>query len=390
MFSALALVGAVSTVSAEVRLTIQRGHVTLVAKDATIRQILAEWERVGQTKVVNAERIGGGLLTLELTDVPELQALDVVLRSVSGVVLAPRATAEGNVSAFERIVVVPASIAPAQAANTPPPPAFGASPFPQQAPPFPSDEQDGAALNRGGAVFTFPPPQVTSPQGGQCRASVSRCSRGSRCCSRHRQRPPRRYQSGRFPERQSLLRRQAYPFPEWWHPRRRRQDRRDFLSPRHPRNNLLALVDEVQAAMTGAMRQQAHARLSALRMLKAALMNREVEKGRALDDNESRQVVTSLVKQRRDSVDQFTRGGRQDLADKETAEIAVLESYLPAAADPAVVDRAVAEAIAETGAASAKDIGRVMKAAMAKLSGQNVDGKTVNELVRSKLSGSHS
>ena len=123
-------------------------------------------------------------------------------------------------------------------------------------------------------------------------------------------------------------------------------------------------------------------------MLKAALVNREVEKGRALDENESKQVVTGLVKQRRDSIEQFTRGGRQDLADKEAAEIAVLESYLPAAADPVAVDRAVADAIAETGASSPKDIGRVMKAVMSKLSGQNVDGKTVNELVRNKLSGS--
>lgn len=139
--------------------------------------------------------------------------------------------------------------------------------------------------------------------------------------------------------------------------------------------------------MTDAMRKQAPARLSALRMLKAALMNRDVEKGRALDDNESRQVVSALVKQRKDSIEQFMRGGRQDLADKEAAEIAVLESYLPPAADPAVVDRAIVEAIAETGAASAKDVGRVMKAAMAKLSGQNVDGRTVNELARGKLSG---
>jgi uncharacterized protein len=133
------------------------------------------------------------------------------------------------------------------------------------------------------------------------------------------------------------------------------------------------------------MRKQARERLSALRMLKAALVNREVEKGRALDDNESRQVVPALVKQRKDSIEQFTRGGRQDLADKEAAEIAVLESYLPAAADPVAVERAVVETIAETGAASPKDMGRVMKAVMAKLSGQNVDGKTVNELVRKKL-----
>ena len=147
----------------------------------------------------------------------------------------------------------------------------------------------------------------------------------------------------------------------------------------------MSLIDDVQAAMADAMRKQARARLSALRMLKAALINREVEKSRPLDDNESRQVVTALVKQRRDSIEQFTRGGRQDLADKEAAEIAVLESYLPAAADPAAVERAVIETIAETGAASPKDIGRVMKAVMAKLSGQNVDGKTVNELVRKKL-----
>ena len=122
-------------------------------------------------------------------------------------------------------------------------------------------------------------------------------------------------------------------------------------------------------------------------MLKAALMNREVERGRALDAAESQQVVASLVKQRRDSIDQFTKGGRQDLADKESAEIRVLEGYLPPAADPAVIDRAVADAIAETGATSAKDMGRVMKAAMARLAGQSVDGKTVNELVRAKLAG---
>jgi uncharacterized protein len=147
----------------------------------------------------------------------------------------------------------------------------------------------------------------------------------------------------------------------------------------------MSLIDDIQAAMADAMRNQARARLSALRLLKAAIVDREVEKGRALDDNEARQVVTALVKQRRDSIEQFTRGGRQDLADKETAEIVVLETYLPAAADPAAVERAVVEAIADTGAASPRDMGRVMKAVMAKLSGQNVDGKTVNELVRKKL-----
>src|SRR5262245_1236469 len=138
----------------------------------------------------------------------------------------------------------------------------------------------------------------------------------------------------------------------------------------------MALVDEVTTAIAAAMRQQNAARLVALRMLKAALMNREVEKGRALDEAESRQVVTSLVKQRKDSIEQFAKGGRQDLVDRETAEITILEAYLPPAIDPAVVERAIADAIAETGASAPKDLGRVMKAAMAKLAGQNVDGKT--------------
>ena len=149
----------------------------------------------------------------------------------------------------------------------------------------------------------------------------------------------------------------------------------------------MALIDEVSAAIADAMRRQDAPRLSALRMLKAALMNREVEKARALDDAESRQVVNSLVKQRRDSIEQFTKGGRQDLVDKETAEIAILERYLPPPADPAALERAVAEAIAETGAASPKDMGRVMKAAMARLSGQSVDGRLVNDLVKKKLAG---
>ena len=145
------------------------------------------------------------------------------------------------------------------------------------------------------------------------------------------------------------------------------------------------LVDEVSAAITDAMRKHDAARLSALRMLKAALVNRAIEKAHDLDEAESRQVVSSLVKQRRDSIEQFAAGGRQDLAAKESAEITVLESYLPPAADPAMVDGAVTDAIAETGAASAKDVGRVMKAVMIRLSGQNVDGKVVNELVRRKL-----
>lgn len=149
----------------------------------------------------------------------------------------------------------------------------------------------------------------------------------------------------------------------------------------------MALIDDVQAAIADAMRKQAHGRLSALRMLKAALMNREVDARRPLDDAEAAQVVRSLVKQRRESIEHFSKAGRQDLVDKETAEIAVLEFYLPAPTDPAVIERAVADAIAETAATSPKDMGRVMKATMARLAGQSVDGKIVNELVRKKLSG---
>src|SRR5436190_20815070 len=144
----------------------------------------------------------------------------------------------------------------------------------------------------------------------------------------------------------------------------------------------MSLEDQVSAAIADAMRKQEPLRLSALRMLKAAMVNKSVEKGRALDDGEARQVVAALVKQRRDSIEQFTRGGRQDLADKEAAEIRVLEAYLPPLADPAVIERAVDDAMQETGATSAKDLGRVMKVAMAKLAGQSVEGKTVNELVR--------
>ncbi|MEO5741959.1 MAG: GatB/YqeY domain-containing protein [Vicinamibacterales bacterium] len=149
----------------------------------------------------------------------------------------------------------------------------------------------------------------------------------------------------------------------------------------------MTLVEDVSRAITEAMKAKDAQRLVALRMLKAALMNREVERGRALDENEGRQVVSALVKQRRDSIEQFTKGGRTDLADKEAAEIVVLETYLPPAVDTAQLETVVDSAIASMGATSAKDIGKVMKAVMADLAGQTVDGKAVNELVRRKLAG---
>ena len=125
--------------------------------------------------------------------------------------------------------------------------------------------------------------------------------------------------------------------------------------------------------------------LGTLRMLKSALTNKEIEKGRALDDAEALQVVSMLVKQRRDSIEQFTKGGRTELADKEAREIAVLERFLPPAATPEAIAEAVTAAIAETGATSAKDFGKVMKAAMARLAGASVDGKLVSEAVKAQL-----
>ena len=145
------------------------------------------------------------------------------------------------------------------------------------------------------------------------------------------------------------------------------------------------LREKVNADLTAAMKAKDAGRLSALRMLKAAIMNKGVEKGRDLEDAEVLQVVSSLVKQRRDSVEQFSKAGRTDLVEKETGEIAVLEHYLPPAATADEIEAAVKAAIAETGAASPKDIGKVMKAVMPKLAGKNVDGRAVNEAVRRKL-----
>jgi uncharacterized protein YqeY len=147
----------------------------------------------------------------------------------------------------------------------------------------------------------------------------------------------------------------------------------------------MLLRDKVNADIASAMKAKSAARLSALRMMKAAITNKGVEKGHDLDDAEVLQVLASLVKQRRDSIEQFSKAGRTDLVAKETAEIAVLEEYLPPAASPEEIDAAVAAAIAETGAASPKDMGKVMKAVMPKLAGKHADGRTINEAVRRKL-----
>jgi uncharacterized protein YqeY len=147
----------------------------------------------------------------------------------------------------------------------------------------------------------------------------------------------------------------------------------------------MKLSERVNQDITSAMKAQDQARLSALRMLKAAIMNKSIEKGRDLDDADVQQVVASLVKQRRDSIEQFGKAGRNDLVAKESGEITILEEYQPPAASMEEIEAAVVAAIAETGAASPKDMGKVMKAVMPRLAGKTADGKTINELVRRKL-----
>jgi len=147
----------------------------------------------------------------------------------------------------------------------------------------------------------------------------------------------------------------------------------------------MSLREQINSDMTVAMKAKDAARTSTLRMLKAAIVNRQIEKGGDLDEEELMKLLRSQVKQRRDSVEHYQKGGRQDLVDKEMAEIAVIESYLPQAASAQEIEQAVAEAITETGATSMKDMGAVMKAAMAGLAGKNADGRAVSEAVKRKL-----
>jgi uncharacterized protein YqeY len=148
----------------------------------------------------------------------------------------------------------------------------------------------------------------------------------------------------------------------------------------------MSLKERITSDMTAAMKSKEAARLSTLRMVKAAVQNREIEKGGELTDEELTKLLQSLVKQRRDSVEQYEKAGRAELAGKERAEITFIEAYLPQAATREEIERAVEEAVAETGASSLKEMGAVMKAAMARLAGRNADGRTVSEAVKSKLS----
>ena len=148
----------------------------------------------------------------------------------------------------------------------------------------------------------------------------------------------------------------------------------------------MSLSKQIVADLTTAMKAQDANRTSTLRMVKAAMMNRQIEKGSELDDDDMQKLLRSLVKQRRDSVEQYEKAGRQELVDKEKAEIEVIETYLPQAASQEEIEQAVMAAISETGASSMKDMGKVMKAAQAALAGKNADGRAVSETVKARLS----
>jgi uncharacterized protein len=148
----------------------------------------------------------------------------------------------------------------------------------------------------------------------------------------------------------------------------------------------MTLAEKIQKDLTDAMRAKDELRLSVLRMIKSAITYKETEKLRKLDEPESIQLLQTLVKQRKESIDQFTKGNRNDLVDKETKELAILETYLPAGASDAEMDAAIAKAIAETGATSIKQMGAVVKSAKAALEGKTVDGKALSDRVRSRLS----
>jgi uncharacterized protein YqeY len=148
----------------------------------------------------------------------------------------------------------------------------------------------------------------------------------------------------------------------------------------------MTLGEKIVFDLTASMKAKDAGRTSTLRMVKAAIMNRQIEKGGQLDDEEVSKLLRSLVKQRRDSIEQYEKAGRQELVDKEAAEIEVIETYLPKAASREEIEAVVAEVIASTGATSMKDMGTVMKATQAALTGKNADGRLVSEVVKSKLS----
>ena len=149
----------------------------------------------------------------------------------------------------------------------------------------------------------------------------------------------------------------------------------------------MSLSERIISDLTASMKAQYAQRTSTLRMVKAAMMNQKIEKGGELDDDEMQRLLRSLVKQRRDSIEQYEKAGRQELVDKEQAEITVIETYLPQAASVSEIEAAVTAVIAETGATTIKDMGKVMKAVQASLAGKNADGKMIADSVKAKLVG---
>ena len=147
----------------------------------------------------------------------------------------------------------------------------------------------------------------------------------------------------------------------------------------------MALVEQIDKDLIAAMKAKEELRLSVLRMMKTALKLKQTQTGKALDDTQSFAVLRILVNQRHESADQFRKGGREEMAAKEESEIKIVESYLPAGASDEVIDAAVTAALAETGVTNAREMGKVMKAAMAKLAGKNAEGKRVSDRVRAKL-----
>jgi uncharacterized protein YqeY len=164
---------------------------------------------------------------------------------------------------------------------------------------------------------------------------------------------------------------------------RARLRRRDYNDP------TMSLTEQIQKDITAAMKAREEQRLSCLRMVKTALKNREIEKMAPLDDKEAQQVLSTLIKQRKESVEQFTKGGRQEMADKEAAEIKLVEAYLPKAAGEEEIVAGVKAVIAEMGSPTMKEMGTVMKNAMARFAaaGMRVDGKMVSEVVKKELAG---
>src|SRR5262245_36201050 len=148
----------------------------------------------------------------------------------------------------------------------------------------------------------------------------------------------------------------------------------------------MTLQEKIQTHLADAMRNKDALRLSVLRMMKSAVKNKEIEKMKPLEENEVTAVLNSLVKQRKDSVEQFRKGGREELARKEEEEIKIIEEYLPAAATEDEMQHAIEDAIRETGAATMKDMGKVMKAVMTRLAGKSADGSRISQLVKEKLS----